>query len=207
MIALLDVKNDVIATGADKYTVESFNLAYPNYEYPAVTKVEDVPSNLKYKVTSDNINGNPVAMSFHSMSGEEFYEVEDLRCFKRYRRDQANVLTKDIIVHGMLFPVSGAPGGYARIPMTDEDQRNYLGMVVAKDMLSYSGEDRVKVKCLDLVTGDTVYFYPENADAVVMFFGAGLQHIKTSLEDGWVIKDDLMGMTLQELKDWVDPRL
>ena len=131
----------------------------------------------------------------------------DIDCLKRSRRDNVNELTHELIVEGMLFPVSGANGGYARVPMNDEDQHNYIGMTISKDFLSYSGPDAVHVKCIDLVTGEDVFYYPPDANAVITFWGAGMQHVKVKLEEGWAIKADIMAMTVQELKNWVDPRL
>jgi len=127
--------------------------------------------------------------------------------WQRKLRNEVNILTHQIIIDGTPFPVSGANGGYAIIPMSEEDQRNYIGLIISKDFMTYTGADRVTIKCLDMVTGDDVYYKPESSADIVLFWGAGLQHVKGSLEDGWVIKNEIMGLNLIELKEWVDPRL
>jgi hypothetical protein len=209
MIAFTDINNDVIATGADNFTVESFNEKYPDCDNAAVTKLSDVPAGLKYKIGLSNILAETHVNYYHKHTSgtgeaiEDYILTEDLRCYMRALRDQVNLLTGELITGGMMFPLDD---GYARFPMSAEDQRNYLGMVVSAASLPYEGEDRLTIKGIDPSTLDTVYLLPEGASAVAMFFGAGMLHVKQCLEDGWVLKDEIMGMTLEELQAWVDIR-
>lgn len=208
---ILDINDDVIWLGDGEYDVASFNAAFPDHQYTAVTKIDSNAEGLKIKKPDDAVwkTLGPMYYSHHEysdgMDWDDYIDVADTRSYKRYRREQANAATHDIIEEGMLYPIGG--GEYARFPMTDEDQRNYMGMTMVAASLAYTGDDRITVKGINPTTGDDEFWQPDSAAEVATFFGAGLLHVKTSLEDGWAIKAEIMGSTLAELDAWVDVRL
>jgi hypothetical protein len=211
-IAFLDSNDDVIATGADNYAdVAAFNTAYPDFQYTAVTRIYDCADGLKVKIADEDVKAFPKANYYHRQvvgdgkSITDYQLIEDLRGYRRYLRDKVNSTTKDIIQAGVVYPTG--VDTYARFPMTDEDQRNYMGMAMSAASLTYSGEDRLKVKGISLTTGEDVYWTPDSAGEVATFFGAGLLHVKSALEAGWDIKDGIMSSSLVELDAWTDPRL
>jgi hypothetical protein len=208
---ILDINDDVIWLGDGEYDVASFNAAFPDHQYPAVTKIDNNADGLKIKKQDDEVwkTLGPMYYSHHEYSDgadwDDYIDVADLRSYKRCLREEVNTTTHDLIEAGMLYPVGG--GEYARFPMTDEDQRNYMGMTIVSASLPYTGEDRLTVKGVDPTTGVDVFWQPDGATDVQTFFGAGLIHVKTALEAGWAIKASIMEMDLAGLQAWTDSRL
>jgi len=209
MIALLDTNDDVISTGADNYTVESFNAAYPDYEYPAVTKIDDAPTHLQYKQTTAISLAMPEIPIYHTRTGgtgteaDDYMEVKDLRPLKLYRRAQINAKTSELIARGLTFPVDAVATTFA---LSAEDQRNYTGLIIAKDLLAYAGDDRVTIKGKDPITLTDVYFQPDSSAEVVAFYAAGLAYVKAVLEAGWDLKDAIEVADEATLMDWEELR-
>lgn len=86
--------------------------------------------------------------------------------------------------------------------LTQEFQLNLLGLVQVKDVLVYAD---VKIKGKS-AAGDTVYYSPADASELTAFYAAGLAHIQGAYQSGWILKDSLVSMTIDELKRFEDLR-
>jgi len=118
------------------------------------------------------------------------------------RQEHINSRTAEIIEAGFSNEFQGTMY-YFRA--NAEDQRNYIGAVIAKDAMMYSGDYRLRIKCYD-ESGDVTYFLPEGPEDIETMFGAGVTSILTNLGTGWILKDSLQALTFDDLVGYTDPR-
>lgn len=79
-----------------------------------------------------------------------------------------------------------------------EHQMSYKGAHDIRDELTYP----YKIKGVG-----SHYYMLADAAEFHTFLLAAFTHIETQLQTGWTLKDGLSSLTLQQLKDYVDPRL
>ena len=113
-----------------------------------------------------------------------------------------NLLDKGFEYANMIFPIS------------EEDQRNYLGLNVAalnqlvtgQQILDFQSSTRLKVKGHD-EDGNTVYHEFVDCGDVIMFFLAGMAFVNGTLQSGWYLKDLVdQASTEDDLNNIIDNR-
>ena len=126
---------------------------------------------------------------------------------KNKKCDEIDTKTDNIILNGFIFnnivfPLTKIKNGV----ITHDSEINYLGLLTSKDVLPYSGDDRVMVKGKTL-TGEVSYFIPESSNELLMFCMTGLMFMKTLLGSGWVLKDQIRQCTtIEAIDNIVDQR-
>jgi hypothetical protein len=139
--------------------------------------------------------------------------IEDVR---QAIRDQIDIKTGELIEYGFPYELDGKS---LRIRCMDEDQRNYLGLVIGKDGLEYTGPNRVIMKGYD-ENNISVYANFANSTEVLYFFITAITFVNNCLNDGWKIKDKggtlsteqvittpIKDMAYNDLLNFVDPRI
>jgi hypothetical protein len=204
-----------------KYAIKLFGdidnpLAAPS-GYPAVTcEVDDSVESMEgYRMmTQEQVDA---AVSENATAYHEWAYVNCRPHYVAKLRDMVDENSRVIIEYGLMFQMDGQ---IFRIRCNDEDQRNYTGLIIAKDYLLYSGPDRIKLKGYD-ANGNCIYVNFTSPTDVVDMYMMGLQHVNNTLNDGWKIKDvggtlldgvtvietPIINMNCEQLQSWVDPRV
>ncbi len=98
-----------------------------------------------------------------------------------------------------------------QIRLTSVDQVNYEGEKNLYAELDYDGIDITPFFPLDVKvwtgpSGEPIMVSMADLAAYKTFIRAGKSHIRAKLQEGWLLKNSLIAMSLDELEAWEDPR-
>ncbi len=121
--------------------------------------------------------------------------------------DAVDKKTDVLIATGWVYP--DASGQSVR--MLDRDQANFEGeknlyVELADDGADVSSYFPVEIKVQTSANGAPIMLTMADLTAYKTFVRAGKMYIKGRLQEGWVLKNQLVAMSLSELENWVDPR-
>jgi len=122
--------------------------------------------------------------------------------------DRVDTTTNEVIETSWIYPDENGQ----KIRLNKEDQSNYEGEKNLYAELDYDGVDvsaffPVELKVWTRVDGSPIMLPMSDLAAYKTFIRAGKSHIKAKLQEGWILKVQLIAMTLEELLAWTDPRI
>lgn len=150
----------------------------------------------------------------HQAEYDAWLKVNGLSQLKQEVKDAIDIKTGALITAGFMYSLAEQT---FRVRCSDEDQRNYTGLVISKDLLPYSGDSRIVLKGYT-DDGSPVFVPFADASEVLAFYMAGVAHVNNCLTDGWKLKElggtlssgtvvaAVNTMTYDELIAFVDPR-
>ena len=129
----------------------------------------------------------------------------ELKSLRAKILNEIDVKTNDFIMYGFVH------NGF-KVRLTIEDQINFEGEFNSiKDYMSNNYPEStffpVTYKVWTDDDGLPIFMLLNNLDELRTFLSAGKRYIRDCLAEGWTVKNAIIGMTLDELKVWKDPRI
>ena len=121
--------------------------------------------------------------------------------------DAVDGKTNQLIETGWVYPDANGQ----EIRLNGVDQANYEGEKNLYAELDYDGVDVTSYFPLDVKvwtgpSGEPIMVSMVDLAAYKTFIRAGKGHIRTKLQEGWLLKGALIAMDIEGLKSWEDPR-
>jgi hypothetical protein len=115
--------------------------------------------------------------------------IDNTNKYRQTLRDQVNADSKELIYKG--FTYNGVIFKYS-----DEEQRNWTSMSLAKDFLTYDFEKRAL---------DNSVYVIHNPEELFACYMAGLIHVETHRREGDLIKDQLeLASTIEQMDNIIN---
>lgn len=133
------------------------------------------------------------------------YDTAAYNDLKTKLYDAIDSKTNYLITYGFVYLTD------IRVRMTLEDQQNFEGMYnMIKDYIEIGMPESnffpVKFKVWTDDNGAPLYYITHNLSEMRNFIAAGKMFIGSCLAEGWALKENLVKLSLDELKVWKDPR-
>lgn len=209
------------------YSLEDLRQEYPNVSFPAnppegllnaygVYTVKYYPYP-EYDIRTQNIiiSNSPVLIDGfwsikHEVVNKTIEEIDghdnaELLTLRTKILNEIDNKTNELIVYGWVH-------NGVKVRLTIEDQINFEGEFnLIKDFIS-TGEPESKFfpvhyKVWTNDDGSPVFITLVNITELRSFLCGGKKYIRDCLSAGWVIKNDVINSTLEQLKVWKDSRI